>query len=91
MTKKRNTADVMTTTGIILIATGTVAAVGSIVAYNLDKRDKKKQTEARLRHNVEYAKFMETAEAVIEYLDRSIEKARKVLDDDTFEQIIEDF
>lgn len=75
----------------LLIASGTVVVISSAIAFALQKRQDKKEHEARLSHAVAIASFKEVSELFIEDLDRKIGIAKKALLDSDFNDIIEDF
>lgn len=78
-------------TTAFLITSGSVLVIGSAIAFALQKRQDKKDREARLSHAVAYASFKEVSELFIENLDQKIEIAKKALLDADFNDIIEDF
>jgi DNA-binding IclR family transcriptional regulator len=86
-----NNKEYVKTAAVQLIVVGSVLIVGSAIGKIVLKRQEKREEERLLAHNVAFASFQEVAELFIEQLDDKIERAKKALLDDDFNQIIEDF
>lgn len=75
----------------ILITSAAVVVVSSAIDHVMKKRRDEKKRQELLTRNVAFANFKETAELLIDTLDKKIDIANKALLDDDFNQIIEDF